>query len=500
MAQRRKFTFYDNKLNAEKTEKEDVTNSIETEITEQNNLFINDVRQDIKNEEPHEKSSTVTDLGKLVSKLENKIPKAMDVKYVPPNKINFHTDNKYPQDEIEKLADSILHNRLINPLEALYDIDEDKYTLESGERRFRALTLLIDKYKDWPDQESYEYKLYYNHVKAFEVYGYPVNVVLPKGELKEEDDIDSRIRVRIANEEQREFNAKRRAEAISELENLYKRKNEILAEKGEKQINVNDQISKDYNLNPRSVMYYKKTANLIPELQEEFGKDNLTLIESANIASLSEENQMQIFELIKAGKSKKEINELTKQLNVARIEAENAQKQVKQLKEELEKKERELETEKKSLDSKIGKIREELENELESNNPSKDIIDNLNKKLGKLENQQASLELEKIELQKDSVKKNNKIIALEEEITILKNQNSNKETPVIDVKGRELIKEEIILQNDFNDCIKSINNLLRTYKRYEKIYDVQIAEELNLTSMSDLKKKVNELSEKIKIR
>lgn len=448
---------------------------------------------------PEQSKNPSSSLGELVSKLESHIPKAYDVKFIPREKIQFHKDNDYPQDEIEKRADSILKNRLIHALEGTYDLDSDTYCLESGESRCRAIDYLINKYSNWENKDDYEYKLYVENVKYFEINGYPMNVILPKGVSKEEDEIDSKIRVKVANEDQRAFNAQRRAQAILELDKLYKNKNEILSKRGEKQINVNNQIAEDYNLTPRNVMYYKKTENLIPELQQEFNKNNLTLVDSANISALTEEEQRQIYELIQSGSNKKEISELTKQLNAARIEADNTKKEISKLQDTLLKKEKELQTEKESVEIKISKVKEEITKELEASDPNKNVIEDLNKKLHMLEDKELNLESEKKEFLVTAAKQNSKINALEEEVRNLKNSQINTDKPTVDKKSKDLMKEELLLRNTYNDCLANINNLLASYRRYEKIYDADAVNDLDLSSIEDIKEKIAKLAVKIKI-
>ena len=66
--------------------------------------------------------------------------------YIAKEKIQSNPKNeKYTQDGIESLMESILVNGLRHNLSVLYDADQDKYRLISGERRYRAICMMNDK-------------------------------------------------------------------------------------------------------------------------------------------------------------------------------------------------------------------------------------------------------------------------------------------------------------------------------------------------------------------
>lgn len=75
---------------------------------------------------------------------------------------------------------------------------------ETRERRTRAIDFLLNKFSDYEEKDSQEYKDFLDNVKGYEA-GYPINVKRKRfaesGELSELDEIDSEIRLMDANEE-----------------------------------------------------------------------------------------------------------------------------------------------------------------------------------------------------------------------------------------------------------------------------------------------------------
>lgn len=260
-----------------------------------------------------------------------------NLKFIKRDKIVLNEKNTFLQVDIQKLADSILNLGLIHNLEAMYDEDRDVYIIESGERRVRALDFLIAQHKEMESDAAGatdEYnKLYIKNVAAFEA-GYPVNVKRKNEEDSRLDEINGELRIIAANQEVRPDDPKIRLQNIARYQELLKEKNSLL--KKDEKININEEIATLENISERQVYNYKKILTLLPELQEEFIKNNITLSETVSYASLNEQEQALLLEVIQAGKkaSAEEIKELAHSLNVAKKNLEEKEKERLNLSEE----------------------------------------------------------------------------------------------------------------------------------------------------------------------
>lgn len=263
--------------------------------------------------------------------------KAFNFKYIPREKLSFSEDNKYPMEDIEKLGNTILRFGLIHNLEVFYEEETDTYIIESGERRTRAIDGLIERFRNAVDSDAEEYQLYLKNIKQFADEGYPCNVkrqILTESTgLTEKErligQIESKIRLRIANEEVREANVVKTRNVIMELNELYAQLNNLLHR--QEKVNVNEMVAKEMGISSRQVKNYKATEKLIPELQEMFESSSITLKEGANYAKLSEEEQQQIVTLIRAGEDKKELKILSDKLAEMGAEIQKKEQTIKSL-------------------------------------------------------------------------------------------------------------------------------------------------------------------------
>jgi len=260
------------------------------------------------------KVSPVTTVPATISIMKEEVSRPIELKYIPRSKIVYNQKNDYNQEEIEKLADSILQMGLIHIMEAYYDEENDVYVLESGERRTRAIDLLLKRYLNTETTDSYEYQCFLKNVKGF-ANGYPLNVVRPitteAGELTELEKIDSLLRLDEANIQVRDIDSLQRAKALERRKRLLQRKNELLPKSS--RINVNQKLSKETGIKERTIMKYTAVAErLIPELQEEFRKNNISLNDGSAYAQLSEEEQRYILQMLHNGEkaSHKELEQL----------------------------------------------------------------------------------------------------------------------------------------------------------------------------------------------
>lgn len=264
-------------------------------------------------------------LEKLRS-IDQKEKRIFDIKYIPRSKIRENKKNHYPQDQVEKLKDSILHFGLQQNLTVVYLEEKDIYVLEAGHTRTRAIDELIKEFENYADKEDEYYKLYQSNIEEYKLKGYPCKVssVIKDGtayDYEEETDladipeevIDSEIRLIITNEMSRDRSPATTAANVDRLQKLYQRKN--IGKKKQEKINVANQIAEDLNLKKRQVMNYTSLQNLIPELRKEFESNNITLTESTNYAKLSHEEQKTLLQLLESGSkvSKSELEALIKE-------------------------------------------------------------------------------------------------------------------------------------------------------------------------------------------
>lgn len=295
----------------------------------------------------------------------------IELKFIPRSKIVFHERNDYEQSDIEDLAESILTFGLIHTMEARYDEDKDVYIIESGERRTRAIDLLLKKYLNSEEQDTPDYKNFLRHVKGF-ANGYPLNIfrteVTDNGELSELDQIDSVLRLEEANLQVRNIDQLTKAKQIQRRKELLQRRNELLPKANK--VNILDELAEKSNMSRRTVMKYTAIAEkLIPELQEEFKKSNISLNDGSRYAQLSEEEQKIILQLIQRGEkaSKAEIEQLKTLVEKQKIEKESISAELTQLikaKQEAEKMLEETLSKKDEERAEIeAKIRESLSTE-----------------------------------------------------------------------------------------------------------------------------------------
>lgn len=251
-------------------------------------------------------------LGKLRA-LDQKEKRIFDIKYIPRSKIRENKKNHYPQDQVEKLKDSILHFGLQQNLTVVYLEEKDIYVLEAGHTRTRAIDELIKEFENYPNKEDEYYKLYQSNIEEYKLKGYPCKVssVIKDGtayDYEEDTDladipeevIDSEIRLIITNEMSRDRSPAMTAANVDRLQKLYQRKN--IGKNKQEKINVANQIAQDLDLDKRQVLRYRSLQNLIPELRSEFESHNITLTEGTNYAKLSQDEQEKFLQLLRAGK------------------------------------------------------------------------------------------------------------------------------------------------------------------------------------------------------
>ena len=296
----------------------------------------------------------------------------IDIKDIERNKKNF-----YEIVNVDELAEDIKMNGLNHNL-VVRKLDNGKYELISGERRYTALTQLVEQG---------------NEIFAL----VPCKVI-------EANDIDSEIILIQANAQTRELTEIEKLEQVKRLTELYKTKKK----NGEKVPGkIREIIANDLKLSPTQVGRYERiNKNLIPELKEILENGNLTIANASEFSSLSEDNQKVILEIInnKVEISKEEATEL--KVKLKKLEQEKA--------DELKRLENEKLVE-------IKKIENEKDEALRSKKLISDEVLRLKSELDKSENKSEE-EIKELENQlREELKKDldNKYLA---EIENIKNE------------------------------------------------------------------------------
>lgn len=339
----------------------------------------------------------------------------IDIKDIERNKKNF-----YEIVNVEELAEDIKMNGLNHNL-VVRKLDNGKYELISGERRYTALTKLVEE-------------------------GNKIFALVPC-KVIEANDIDSEIILIQANAQTRELTEIEKLEQVKRLTELYRTKKK----NGEKVPGkIREIIANDLKLSPTQVGRYERiNKNLIPELKEILENGNLTIANASEFSSLSEDNQKVILEIInnKVEISKEEATEL--KVKLKKLEQEKA--------DELKRLENEKSVE-------IRRIENEKDEALRSKKLISDEVLRLKSELDKSENKSEE-EIKELENQlREELKKDldNKYLA---EIENIKNEaNSNKEEKERYRKELEEMKAKSKENKDKSDEFKENYKLVADLK------------------------------------
>ena len=350
----------------------------------------------------------------------------IDIKDIKRNKKNF-----YEIVNVDELAEDIKMNGLNHNL-VVRKLDNGKYELISGERRYTALTQLVEQG---------------NEIFAL----VPCKVI-------EANDIDSEIILIQANAQTRELTEIEKLEQVKRLTELYKTKKK----NGEKVPGkIREIIANDLKLSPTQVGRYERiNKNLIPELKEILENGNLTIANASEFSSLSEDNQKVILEIInnKVEISKEEATEL--KVKLKKLEQEKAD-ELKRLENEKLVEIKKIENEK-SVE--IKRIENEKDEALRSKKLISDEVLRLKSELDKSENKSEE-EIKALENQlREELKKDldNKYLA---EIENIKNEaNSNKEEKERYRKELEEMKAKSKENKDKSDEFKENYKLVADLK------------------------------------
>lgn len=350
----------------------------------------------------------------------------IDIKDIERNKKNF-----YEIVNVDELAEDIKMNGLNHNL-VVRKLDNGKYELISGERRYTALTQLVEQ-------------------------GDEIFTLVPC-KVIEANDIDSEIILIQANAQTRELTEIEKLEQVKRLTELYKTKKK----NGEKVPGkIREIIANDLKLSPTQVGRYERiNKNLIPELKEILENGNLTIANASEFSSLSEDNQKVILEIInnKVEISKEEATEL--KVKLKKLEQEKAD-ELKRLENEKLIEIRKIENEK-SVE--LRRIENEKDEALRSKKLINDEVLRLKSELDKSENKSEE-EIKELENQlREELKKDldNKYLV---EIENIKNEaNSNKEEKERYRKELEEMKAKSKENKDKSDEFKENYKLVADLK------------------------------------
>ena len=401
----------------------------------------------------------------ILESKKSKTTEGFQIKIIPREKIRTNKKNCYGIREIERLKESILQFGLQQNLTVVYSLEEDMYIIEAGHRRCQALDELIEEFsgvtvtpengvqvnsvylnKDnssgkpgLPERSA----LYIKNVKPYEV-GYPCKI---NSFLKDEEDYDgaeteatllSEARLIITNEDVRSTNPAEKAAAIARLEEIYQKLN--IGKKKNEKINVMEKVAEDMNISKQQVANYKSFNNLLPELKEEFDKNNITLKEGSEIGKLNEDEQRQILAALHAGEkvSLDEIKALKK-------EKANLAKEIK---------------EKEALISRLQFEAEESAKQIEFHSPEE--FDE--KVLNALDMKPTE---EEIRLKEDLHRKEEEIKLLMSQVNELK----NKPTTILDIGATNLYRAELAAKVSHENLLKAQAEFLQNFIQYEKLLE-----------------------------
>lgn len=353
------------------------------------------------------------------------------VEYIDIKNIKRNEKNFYDIVNIDELAEDIKMNGLNHNL-VVRKLDDNNYELISGERRYTALSKLVKE-------------------------GNKIFALVPC-KVIEANDIDAEIILIQANAQTRELTEKEKLEQINKLTALYKTKKA----NGEKVPGrIRDIIAKDLNLSPTQVGRYERVNNnLIPELKRLLEEGNLTVANASEFASLSEENQKVILEIVnnQVKLNKEEAIKLKNDLK--NIEDEKAAELKK-----LENENLEILKNNKTISDEVIKLRKELDKkENKSEEEIKQLEGQLRAELVKDINNEFSLKIEEVKQEAKSHKEEKEKLKAElEEIKSKAKDNIN--------FNSDEIKENFKLISELRNVS---SNLVAISKQYKKMEDKKI--------------------------
>ncbi|WWU65642.1 ParB N-terminal domain-containing protein [Clostridium baratii] len=348
------------------------------------------------------------------------------VQYIDINDIHRSKKNFYEIINIDELAEDIKLNGLNHNL-VVRKLDNGQFELLSGERRYTALTKLVNEGN-----------------KTFALV--PCKVI-------EANDTDAEIILIQANAQTRELSDVEKLKQIERLKELYQAKKK----NGEKiPGKIREVIANDLKISPTQVGRYERINNkLIPELKEILENGNLTIANASEFSTLSEDNQKVILDIIneKVTLSKEEATDLKNKLKrlegEKELEIENNRTLIKEnsdLKKKLKSNNDEIN------DNKIKELEGQLKIELEEKYSWK--LEEIKKEAIRIQNEKEELKNQISKLKSSAPKENSK--EFEENLKLIQDLKSVKATLLsLSKQYRKMQGEKINLSNETLEFAKS---------------------------------------------
>lgn len=352
-------------------------------------------------------------------------------------------NEKYTQDGIESLKESIIENGLRHNLSVLFDAEQNNYRLISGERRYHAICAMSDK----------EYN---------ELFPTGIPCKVEKSDISE---IDEEIMLISANHDVRETSMEVKRWEVSRLKELYEAKKL----KGEIK-NINAEIAHQLNISERQARKYTTAEKLIPELSNLLNENGIDLNQADKFGKLDESAQQDILKIIhKKGEVENSEFQTIKKLS------EEREKEAKKYKEEYEKASKQIEekdltvkklqqrlTELENKDNHIVRSRQDLEDEIRFLTDAKEQAEKekhkLETNLEKIKQQQIDKERKNTSISDSELKRISSIAKTEQALNLLENNfdvlKNNKQTLQHDPDLKIRVE---LLKRRMDDLLVSIN-------------------------------------------
>lgn len=364
--------------------------------------------------------------------------------FIAKDRIIFNPKNeKYTQDGIESLKESIIENGLRHNLSVLFDAEQNNYRLISGERRYHAICAMSDK----------EYN---------ELFPTGIPCKVEKSDISE---IDEEIMLISANHDVRETSMEVKRWEVSRLKELYEAKKL----KGEIK-NINAEIAHQLNISERQARKYTTAEKLIPELSNLLNENGIDLNQADKFGKLDESAQQDILKIIhKKGEVENSEFQTIKKLS------EEREKEAKKYKEEYEKASKQIEekdltvkklqqrlTELENKDNHIVRSRQDLEDEIRFLTDAKEQAEKekhkLETNLEKIKQQQKDKERKNTSISDSELKRISSIAKTEQALNLLENNfdvlKNNKQTLQHDPDLKIRVE---LLKRRMDDLLVSIN-------------------------------------------
>lgn len=330
-----------------------------------------------------------------------------DLRFIEIDKIIPNPNNFYELNGIKELSENIKEFGLNQNLEVveIHDNGEKKYRLIGGHRRYEAIKLLIndgdDRFKKVPCK---------------------VNRSL--------DEIEEQLRLIKSNSDTRELTPQEKREQMKQLIELYKKKQLLTGEK----INIKKEVAAASGTYPKTVERYDNINNrLIDELKEYFDSSKITFTDAYNFATLTEEAQLAILDLLKS--KDKVTKEELKTIKEANKQLSDENEKNKKALEEKETLIHNLELEKKQLSKEQANFEAEKE---KIANEKAALEEKIRTEITKLSQEQL------LKIQKDLVAANEKTEKLAKKEKQLSDKLSKKDLEI--EKYKKKLEEEKALQ------------------------------------------------------